>query len=224
MLLRADLHIHSTFSDGRASPSEILYIAGEKGLDVISITDHDTFAGSLIAHRYQSKIGGLPLVIIGVEVRCVEGDVLVYCEKEIDFPRRIDLLLEKAHVESCLVVPAHPYDIVRLGIGDLIFNYKEWDAIEVWNASSTKGANLKAIKAAQLLGKPGLANSDAHIPEEIGTSYTYIEVDELSQGSIMEAIRKGKVKPVYRSRPFNSVIKRALWSVKHLVRGFMKKT
>ncbi len=224
MLLRADLHIHSTFSDGRASPAEILYVASEKGLHVISITDHNTFAGSLVASRYQSRVKGLPLVIIGVEVRCVEGDVLVYCEKEIDFPRRVDLLLEKAHAESCLVVPAHPYDIVRLGIGDLVLNYKEWDAIEVWNASSTKGANLKAIRAAQLMGKPGLANSDAHIPEEIGISYTYIEVDELSQSSIMEAIRKGKVKPAYHPRPFSTAIKRALWSVEHIVREFTERT
>jgi len=42
MDFRADLHIHSYFSDGTDSPEEILYLAKEKKLLGISITDHDT--------------------------------------------------------------------------------------------------------------------------------------------------------------------------------------
>jgi len=212
--------VHSTYSDGKASPQEILYIAREKGLHVVAITDHDTFTGSIVASKYRSKTQDLPLVIIGVEVRCIEGDILLYCEREINFPRRINALLEKAHSENCLVVPAHPYDITRLGIGDLIFEYNDWDAIEVWNASATRRANIKAIKAAQILGKPSLASSDAHIPDEIGSAYTYIEVDDLSLISVIEAIRKGRVKPIYRSRPLNTTFKRIFWSFERAVRGF----
>lgn len=218
MLLRADLHVHSTRSDGKASPREILYIARERGIQVVSITDHDTFTGSVEAFKYRGARDDLPLVILGVEVRCDEGDILLYCEREINFPRRIDALIEKAYAENCLVVPAHPYDVLRLGIGDLVLNYSDWDAIEVWNASATKGANLKAIRAAQLLGKPGLANSDAHISEEIGAAYTYIEVDDLTPSAVMEAIRRGRVKPVYGSRPFSTSFKRVFWSIERLVR------
>lgn len=43
-MLKADLHIHSTVSDGSASISEIIEEAAAKGLDAISITDHDTFS------------------------------------------------------------------------------------------------------------------------------------------------------------------------------------
>ncbi len=39
---RADLHIHSTFSDGTFTPEEIVKLAKEIGLSGISITDHDT--------------------------------------------------------------------------------------------------------------------------------------------------------------------------------------
>ena len=42
MDFRADLHIHSYFSDGTHSPEEILYLAKEKKLKGLSITDHDT--------------------------------------------------------------------------------------------------------------------------------------------------------------------------------------
>ena len=37
-----DLHIHSTASDGKSSPQEIIDAAIEKGLSVIALTDHHT--------------------------------------------------------------------------------------------------------------------------------------------------------------------------------------
>ncbi len=40
--MRADLHLHSSFSDGRHSPREIFSFAAHGGLDLISVTDHDT--------------------------------------------------------------------------------------------------------------------------------------------------------------------------------------
>lgn len=41
-----DLHIHSTASDGTCTPSEIVDMAAQLGLQAIAITDHDTLAGS----------------------------------------------------------------------------------------------------------------------------------------------------------------------------------
>ncbi len=43
--LIADLHNHSTASDGELSPSEVVRQAAAKGFKVISLTDHDTLAG-----------------------------------------------------------------------------------------------------------------------------------------------------------------------------------
>ncbi|MEX0962330.1 MAG: PHP domain-containing protein [Simkaniaceae bacterium] len=42
---RADLHTHSTASDGTYSPAQLIELAKERGLQGISITDHDTLAG-----------------------------------------------------------------------------------------------------------------------------------------------------------------------------------
>lgn len=39
--MKCDLHIHSIYSDGENSPEEIMKMAKEAGLDVISITDHN---------------------------------------------------------------------------------------------------------------------------------------------------------------------------------------
>jgi len=40
--MRADLHLHSSYSDGSLPPSEILPLASSRGLSLIAITDHDT--------------------------------------------------------------------------------------------------------------------------------------------------------------------------------------
>lgn len=40
-----DLHMHSYYSDGRHSPSELVERAATAGIDVISLTDHDNYRG-----------------------------------------------------------------------------------------------------------------------------------------------------------------------------------
>ena len=40
-----DLHTHTVFSDGTFTPSELVRLAGERGLDIVAVTDHDTTAG-----------------------------------------------------------------------------------------------------------------------------------------------------------------------------------
>ncbi len=42
----ADLHMHTYFSDGRASPQELLAQASRQGLRAIAITDHETTQGN----------------------------------------------------------------------------------------------------------------------------------------------------------------------------------
>ena len=37
-----DLHLHSTFSDGRYTPTQLVEEAAAKGLAVIALTDHDS--------------------------------------------------------------------------------------------------------------------------------------------------------------------------------------
>lgn len=42
MEFKADMHCHTTCSDGSLSPIDVLHLAKEKGLSGLSITDHDT--------------------------------------------------------------------------------------------------------------------------------------------------------------------------------------
>ena len=43
--MKADLHIHSIYSDGKNTPDKICAIAKSRGLCLLSITDHDTMMG-----------------------------------------------------------------------------------------------------------------------------------------------------------------------------------
>ena len=50
----SDLHMHTTFSDGRLSPENIITAAKKAGLSYIAITDHDTVDG--ILHLYEEGL------------------------------------------------------------------------------------------------------------------------------------------------------------------------
>ena len=61
-----DLHIHSTFSDGTMSPTELVRLARHKKLSAIAITDHDTTDGIDEAIEAGSRLG--LTVVPGIEL------------------------------------------------------------------------------------------------------------------------------------------------------------
>ena len=64
--MNADLHIHSIFSDSSRSPEEIVQIAREKGVGMVSICDHYTIDSydPLVASCYNTGIQA----VLGVEL------------------------------------------------------------------------------------------------------------------------------------------------------------
>jgi 3',5'-nucleoside bisphosphate phosphatase len=62
---RADLHLHTTHSDGIYAPREVVDLAHRSGLAAIAITDHDTTCGVAAARQ---AAGDRIEVIAGVEV------------------------------------------------------------------------------------------------------------------------------------------------------------
>ena len=64
---QADLHIHSTASDGRLTPAEVVQEAARRGLKFIALADHDTVDGIAPAQAAAKSFPGLK-VIPGVEI------------------------------------------------------------------------------------------------------------------------------------------------------------
>lgn len=66
--IHADLHVHSSASDGLLAPAQLIDLAAEKGLKVVAITDHDTVAG-VAAARLRGQETGVE-VVAGIELSC----------------------------------------------------------------------------------------------------------------------------------------------------------
>src|SRR5947209_3426979 len=63
---RADLHVHTTSSDGGYTPAEVVDLAIRSGLAGVAVTDHDTLDGIPAA---RAAAAGAPVeVIAGVEI------------------------------------------------------------------------------------------------------------------------------------------------------------
>jgi len=78
---KVDLHVHSTASDGRLSPSAIVHKAAELGLTIIAIADHDSVDGiapALVAAQAFPRLRVIPCVEINTDVTHGEVHILGY--------------------------------------------------------------------------------------------------------------------------------------------------
>ncbi len=70
--IRADLHLHTAFSDGVHTPREIVDKARALGISTISITDHDNVGALDEAFEYGASVG--VEVIAGLELSAAMGE------------------------------------------------------------------------------------------------------------------------------------------------------
>ena len=68
--MKCDLHIHSNCSDGIFTPTKLVEMASERGMDCIAITDHDTVAGVAEGQARAKELGLKYLV--GAEISSVQ--------------------------------------------------------------------------------------------------------------------------------------------------------
>jgi predicted metal-dependent phosphoesterase TrpH len=78
--LRADLHIHTTASDGTDTPEEVVAQAAAIGLEYIAITDHDTLEGIDSAREAGKRhnVGVLAAIELSAEYKNKEVHILGY--------------------------------------------------------------------------------------------------------------------------------------------------
>ena len=69
-----DLHLHTLASDGRLSPTELIQLVADQGLETISITDHDSTEGLAEAYEAAKKFPYMR-IIPGIEMSAdIPGD------------------------------------------------------------------------------------------------------------------------------------------------------
>src|SRR5579859_2048451 len=110
----ADVHMHTTYSDGTGSVAEVLNFAEEHtSLDVIAITDHDTIEGALRARDLAATRDYRFEIIVGEEISTREGHLLALFLREPVAPdQSIERSIELVHAQGGLAVVAHPFNRV----------------------------------------------------------------------------------------------------------------
>lgn len=178
----ADLHVHTTFSDGEDSPAEVLEWAERVGLDVIAITDHDEIAGAEIAAELAERTGTGPDVIVGSEVSSADGHILaLFISRLVPPGMSAADTVAAIHEQGGLAIAAHPFwrHATKPGprtysVGDRIGEV-DFDAVEVINGGFTPSmiaANQRASSAAGQLGRTQVGGSDAHVKHALGWAHT----------------------------------------------------
>jgi predicted metal-dependent phosphoesterase TrpH len=186
MLGRADLHMHSTYSDGIGTIQQILHhVEHNTDLDVIALTDHDVVEGALRARDLWAKGSYRFDFIVGEEISTKEGHMLaLFIEKRIPPHLCMERSIDLVHEQGGLAIVAHPLNPIfrhscQRDVLDRIFvNNDIWlDGIETWNASFCGiGANRLAMSAnREVYGWPEVGNSDAHTLHAIGRGCTWFE-------------------------------------------------
>jgi predicted metal-dependent phosphoesterase TrpH len=78
---RVDLHVHSTASDGKLTPAEVIKEAADKGLSYIALADHDTVDGIAAARKAAQRFRNLtviPAIEISTDIPQGEVHILGY--------------------------------------------------------------------------------------------------------------------------------------------------
>lgn len=205
---RGDLHAHTVYSDGSATPAGLAAAAAAAGLDFFGITDHN---------RAQSPIGfvptgpGWPVLIPGVEVTTYAGHFNVWgtdawYEFRDPTAEGLQRAVDAARADGGLISLNHPKPFGPE------WNFPEvtgFDCIEPWNGWWGR-INTRALhewddrlrKGERLIG---ICGSDIHQPEVTGDPRNplspvriawpslWIQTDEvLSADSVIAAIRAGR--------------------------------
>jgi predicted metal-dependent phosphoesterase TrpH len=221
-MLLADLHVHTTRSDGWWEPERLAEAAAARGLSAIGITDHDDIsAGFAVADAAAKR--GLPLrVYVGQEISArVDGhDVHVLgldLTDEIRPWQSIPETVEAILNQGGFPILPHPRSVGRgFPSFDQILELEVPVAVEIFNASmidfkrlrdrSLPEANEEArafydANREQLAGAVG--GTDAHF-RTIGRGLTAY------RGDLREAIAKRETSVLYRPglerlRPWDAV-------------------
>ena len=80
-MIEVDLHLHTTFSDGTLTPTQVVQLCGDRGLKVIAISDHDSTEGmpeALEAARPFPDLTVIPAIELSTDIPGSEIHILGY--------------------------------------------------------------------------------------------------------------------------------------------------
>lgn len=188
MQIRADLHVHTTYSkDSLITPKELVYYAKKRGLNAVAITDHNSLDG---AYKIAKQTDFF--VIPGMEVSSADGHIVALNVHEL-IPRGLSApeTIKRIHSAGGVAIACHPHVYFKGCLGEKVCG--SFDAIEVINARAFPfGRSVRLAEFdAKRFGLPQVAGTDAHYGPQIGYSYTEIEAEDATVEAVTQAIING---------------------------------
>jgi predicted metal-dependent phosphoesterase TrpH len=216
-MLKADFHIHS-----QEDPSELICYdakgiinrASEKGFDVLAITHHNSVFSDKDAEDYAISKG--ILLISGVEAEIERKHVIILNIKPEQFKglRTFnDLRKLKQRHKDIVVIAPHPHFYTSYSLKEKFQeNIKSFDAVEYahFYLSWLNHSNRKAVEDAKRYNLPVVGSSDSHNFSQFNHTYTMVD-SKKDVKSVLDAIKKGKVRLVTRPLPFWTFMLMSLW-------------
>lgn len=179
------MHIHTLYSDGTAEVQAVLdHVESSTDLDVVAIADHERIDGAQRAQEIHAAGDYSFELVVGEEITTRRGHVLaLFLTERVPALRPVTETLERIHEQGGLAIAAHPMAPLTPSLGrrTLLQLHDDpdprhhLDGIELMNPSAAG----RARRLARLhlnerrLHLPGVGNSDAHVPEHIGTAWTW---------------------------------------------------
>jgi predicted metal-dependent phosphoesterase TrpH len=215
MFSLADLHMHTTASDGTLSPQALvnavlvhqLQTKSEPSLRVIAVTDHDTLAGAWTALEYQRSMHAEAdlEIIAGAEISSADGHIVALnINKLVRKGMSAAATIAAIHEQGGLAIAAHPYAYLPFikglkGIKGLIADPcvgGAVDAVEVRNANPTETFNNYFTQWVNRrhLRRPEVGGSDSHFLSAVARAATLFP--GRSAADLLQAIRAGTTRPV----------------------------
>lgn len=201
MIPKVDLHIHTTFSDGRCTMREVVKIAGERGVECIAFTDHafnmDNFGvnedtiDEYIHEANMVKKESSIKVLIGLEAEIPTID------KVMRYRDRLDLILISNHGPVRTTFYSAIVSIIKNYTIDVIahpwyINDADWDKLIDLALERDVAVELNSFRKVpeapivEHIARRGLkfsVGSDAHFKSEIGkVGWAYKMLDNLGLG------------------------------------------
>src|SRR5438045_5349141 len=117
---KADLHMHTTASDGMGTVEEVLeHVELNTDLDVIAITDHDEIRGAWAARELAAKRNYRFEIIMAQEITSRHGHILIYgVEEPFKMFQSLEKTVEWAHERNVVVIVPHPLSYMTLSVGE----------------------------------------------------------------------------------------------------------
>lgn len=196
MQIKADLHVHTVFSDSVITLKDLIFYAKQSGLNAVAITDHNCVDG---AAQFAKETDFL--IIPGIEVSSKHGHIVgLNVHTVIQRGLSADETVDRIHRAGGIAIACHPYALLKGSLGKNVS--AKFDAIEVVNGCAIPfGRSVKkAQQIAEILKLPCVGGTDAHYGPQIGHGYTIID-SEPNVDDIIDAIRAGRCQPFGKPVP-----------------------